>query len=61
MPGPLMLFTLAIFLPPVSVWCGERNRVAVLINVGLCLLGWLPVVIHAMMLTNRLFYRQRLQ
>lgn len=61
MPGPLMLFTLAIFLPPVSVWCGERNRVAVLINVGLCLLGWLPGVIHAMMLTNRLFYRQRLQ
>ena len=61
MPGPLILFTLAIVLPPVAVWLSERHHGTVLLNVVLCVLGWLPGVIHAMVLTNRHFYRQGLQ
>jgi len=41
-----MMYVLAIFLPPVAVlFCG-RPFGAVL-NVLLCLLGWLPGVVHA--------------
>ena len=39
---------LAIFLPPVSVFFNASNPlVAMFCNIILCLLGWIPGIIHA--------------
>lgn len=60
MNHPLILFVLAIMLPPLSVWSCTRDARAVAISVLLCLLIWLPAIIHALILSNRHVYRQRL-
>ena len=46
-----MLILLAIFLPPVAVlMCGKP--VSALLNLGLCVLFWIPGMIHAIMVVN---------
>lgn len=59
MNHPLILFVLAIMLPPLSVWSSTRDYRAVSVSVLLCLLIWLPAIVHALMLSNRHVYRQR--
>lgn len=46
-----MLYLLAILLPPVAVLLTGRP-IQALINVGLCLLLWIPGVIHAWSVVN---------
>ncbi|KAF8878328.1 hypothetical protein BD779DRAFT_1447785 [Infundibulicybe gibba] len=41
------LFFLAILLPPVSVFLKRGCTAAFWINILLCILGWIPGVIHA--------------
>lgn len=43
----LLRYTLAIALPPVSVFLNYGFSLALLINVPLTILGWLPGSIHA--------------
>lgn len=59
--NPLVLFLFAILLPPLTVWLGQRQRGQTMVNVLLCVLGWLPGVIHAIMVTNRRLHRERAQ
>lgn len=46
-----MLYLLAIFLPPVAVLMVGKP-VQALINLLLCLLLWIPAVIHAILVVN---------
>jgi uncharacterized membrane protein YqaE (UPF0057 family) len=46
-----MLYIVAIFLPPVAVLMVGRPIQAVL-NCFLCLLFWLPGIIHAILVVN---------
>jgi uncharacterized membrane protein YqaE (UPF0057 family) len=39
---------LAIFLPPVGVFLTTGLSAALLINIGLTILGWIPGSIHAL-------------
>ncbi|ESK86242.1 UPF0057-domain-containing protein [Moniliophthora roreri MCA 2997] len=41
------LYFLAIFLPPVSVFFKRGCAADFWINIALCILGWIPGVIHA--------------
>ena len=41
------LNVLALFLPPVSVFCKTGCNSDFLISIGLSILGWIPGVIHA--------------
>ncbi len=43
----LLRYTLGILLPPVGVFLTYGLSTALLINVLLCLLGWIPGIIHA--------------
>ena len=42
-----MKLILAILLPPVGVFLTSGFGVTLLINIGLCLLGYVPGIIHA--------------
>jgi uncharacterized membrane protein YqaE (UPF0057 family) len=47
-----MKYILAIFLPPVAVlMCGKPS--AALLNLFLCLLLWVPGVVHAFIVINQ--------
>ncbi|MPZ14002.1 MAG: YqaE/Pmp3 family membrane protein [Chloroflexi bacterium] len=53
-----MLYVLAIFLPPVAVLiCGKPFQA--LLNVGLCLLLWVPGVIHAWVVVSNYYADKR--
>jgi len=43
----ICLYVLALFLPPVSVFCKTGCNSDFLISIGLSILGWIPGVIHA--------------
>ncbi|KAK3045640.1 hypothetical protein LTR09_012794 [Extremus antarcticus] len=47
MLGGLILGVIAIFLPPVAVVLRRGCGADLLINILLCLLGWIPGVFHA--------------
>ncbi|KAK4508305.1 hypothetical protein PRZ48_002043 [Zasmidium cellare] len=47
MAGNFCLYLLAVFLPFVSVAIKAGCGADLLINILLCVLGWLPGVIHA--------------
>jgi uncharacterized membrane protein YqaE (UPF0057 family) len=51
---------LAIVLPPVGVFLSVGVGSALIINVLLTLLGWLPGVIHALWVINQESERSRL-
>jgi uncharacterized membrane protein YqaE (UPF0057 family) len=51
---------LAIVLPPVGVFLSVGIGSALIINVLLTLLGWLPGVIHALWVINQESERSRL-
>lgn len=53
-----MLYLFAILLPPVAVLLTGRPIQAVL-NAGLCLLLWVPGVIHAFVVVNEHKANQR--
>jgi uncharacterized membrane protein YqaE (UPF0057 family) len=50
----------AIVLPPVGVFLSVGIGTALIINVLLTLLGWLPGVIHALWVINQQSERSRL-
>lgn len=51
MEDDTMLYLLAIILPPLAVLFVGRP-IQALLNLGLSLLGWLPGVIHAVLVVN---------
>jgi uncharacterized membrane protein YqaE (UPF0057 family) len=46
-----MMYLLAIILPPLAVLL-KGKPVQALINLGLCLLFWVPAIIHAWIVIN---------
>lgn len=54
------MYLLAIFLPPIAVLiCGKP--IQALLNLGLCVLGVLPGIIHAIMVVNERKADQRMK
>jgi uncharacterized membrane protein YqaE (UPF0057 family) len=53
MDNKLVLIILSILLPPVAVFLKAGAGKDLIINIVLCLLMWLPGVIHALWLTTR--------
>lgn len=47
-----MLYFLAILLPPLAVFLAGGRPFQALLNVVLTLLGWIPGVVHAVMVVN---------
>ncbi|PLW11370.1 hypothetical protein PCANC_21861 [Puccinia coronata f. sp. avenae] len=45
--GDVLLYFLAIFVPPASVFIKRECKADFWINVALFILGWIPGVIHA--------------
>lgn len=46
-----MLYLLAIILPPVAVLL-RGKPIQALINLGLCLIFWVPAIVHAWIIIN---------
>lgn len=44
----LILILLAIFLPPLAVYLKTKSGKDVIINIILCLIFWIPAVLHAL-------------
>ena len=53
-----MLYLLSIIFPPIAVLMTGRPFAA-LLNFFLCLLGWIPGVIHALLVVNEHKANQR--
>ncbi|WVW86085.1 hypothetical protein I302_108124 [Kwoniella bestiolae CBS 10118] len=51
--GDVLLYFLAIFLPPVPVFIKSGCGADTLINILLWILGWIPGVIHAWWVISR--------
>ena len=49
MDNKILLIILAIFLPPLAVFLKTNNAKTTVINVILCILFWIPGVIHALL------------
>lgn len=49
----VLLIILAIFLPPVSVFLKKGAGTPLILNIILCLLAFLPGVIHALWVATR--------
>jgi uncharacterized membrane protein YqaE (UPF0057 family) len=49
----LLKIILAIVLPPLSVYLTTGIGTALLINIGLTIIGWLPGMIHALWILNK--------
>ncbi|KAK4631525.1 Plasma membrane proteolipid 3 [Fulvia fulva] len=45
--GGAILGVIAVFLPPLAVFIRDGCGVQLLINIGLCFLGWIPGIVHA--------------
>jgi uncharacterized membrane protein YqaE (UPF0057 family) len=44
----LLLVIIAILLPPLAVWLKKRVGVHLFVNILLCLVFWLPGILHAL-------------
>lgn len=53
MKNPVVLFILAVLLPPLAVFFKRGAGQDLLINIVLCLFGFLPGIIHAVWLLTR--------
>jgi len=51
--NPIVLIILAILLPPLGVFLKEGAGKNLVINVILCLLFWIPGVVHALWLVTK--------
>jgi len=51
--NPIVLIILAILLPPLAVYLKSGANKTLLINVILCLVFWLPGIIHALMVVTK--------
>lgn len=49
----MILYVIAILLPPVAVYAARGGCLSVLINIGLCLLGYVPGLVHAVWISHR--------
>lgn len=49
----LLKIILAIVLPPLSVYLTTGIGTALLINIGLTIIGWIPGMIHALWIINK--------
>lgn len=55
-----MMYLLAVVLPPVAVLLTGRP-IQALLNLGLCVLLWVPAVIHAILVVNEKKADQRMK
>lgn len=46
-----LAYLLAVLFPPAAVFLAGKKG-AIIINVVLCFLGWIPAVIHALMVVS---------
>ena len=53
MDNKIVLIILANFLPPVAVFLKKKAGKDLVINILLCLLMWLPGIIHALWLVTK--------
>ena len=51
--NPIVLIILAILIPPVAVYLKKGTGQDLVINIVLCLLLWLPGVVHAVWLVTK--------
>ncbi|ETN42468.1 uncharacterized protein HMPREF1541_01624 [Cyphellophora europaea CBS 101466] len=51
--GDVLLYFMAIFLPPVSVFLKRGCAADFLINICLSILGWIPGVLHAFWIISK--------
>lgn len=53
MDNKIVLIILAILLPPVAVFLKSGAGKDLVINIVLCILMWLPGIVHALWLTTK--------
>ena len=51
--NPIVLIIIAILLPPLAVFLKEGAGKNLVINIILCLLFWLPGIVHALWLVTK--------
>ena len=51
--NPIVLIILAILIPPVAVYLKKGAGQDLVINIVLCILLWLPGVVHAVWLVTK--------
>lgn len=49
----VVLILLALFLPPVAVFIKEGVGKHLIINIVLCLLFWVPAIVHSIWVATR--------
>ncbi len=49
----VVLILLALFLPPVAVFIKEGIGKHLIINIVLCILFWVPAIVHAIWVATR--------
>jgi uncharacterized membrane protein YqaE (UPF0057 family) len=53
MDNKIVSIIIAIILPPLAVFLKKKAGKDLLINVILCLLGWIPGILHALWVVTR--------
>jgi uncharacterized membrane protein YqaE (UPF0057 family) len=51
--NPIVLIIIAILLPPLAVYLKDGAGKNLVINIILCILFWLPGIIHALWLVTK--------
>ena len=51
--NPVLLIIIAILLPPLAVYLKDGAGKSLVINIILCLLMWLPGIIHALIVAAK--------
>ena len=51
--NPVLLIIIAILLPPLAVYLKDGAGKSLVINIILCLLMWLPGIIHALIVATK--------
>lgn len=51
--NPVLLIILAILLPPLAVYLKAGTGNALIINIVLCFLFWIPAIIHALIVVTK--------
>jgi uncharacterized membrane protein YqaE (UPF0057 family) len=51
--NPVVLFILAIIIPPLAVYLVKGAKRDFVINIVLCLLFWIPGIVHALWIVTK--------
>ena len=51
--NPIVLFILAIIIPPLAVYLVKGAKRDFVINIVLCLIFWIPGIVHALWLITK--------